>query len=62
MMSNKEKTKMIDIAKEMIRDYLYYGYGLKTWVEQDYEITKCLGIDKIKELFKEVTIEMGSEF
>ena len=53
---------MINIAKEMIRDYLYYGYGLKTWLEQDYEITKCLGIDKIKELFEEITIEMGSEF
>lgn len=53
---------MINIAKEMIRDYLYYGYGLKTWLEQDYEITKYLGIDKIKELFEEMTIEMGSEF
>lgn len=52
----------IMIAKEMIRDYLYYGYGLKTWIEQDYQITKILGLDKIKELFKEIQNEMGSEF
>ena len=43
----KGKINMINIAKEMIRDYLYYGYGLKTWLEQDYEIAKYLGTDQI---------------
>ena len=54
--------KEIMTVKEMIRDYLYYGYGLKTWLQQDYEITKVLGINKIKELFKEVQEEMGKEY
>ena len=53
-MNNLEK-----IAIEMIDDYLYYGYGLKTWIEQDYDITKKLGLDKIKELFKKEVERLG---
>ena len=45
----------------MVRDYLYYGYGIKTFLEQDYDITKVLGIYKIKELFKEQTEILGNE-
>jgi len=55
----KEMIELEDIAREMIRDYLYYGYGLKTWVEQDYKITEKLGLDRIKELFKEELEKLG---
>lgn len=48
------------IAIEMINDYLYYGYGLKTWMQQDYEITKILGTEKIKKLFKKQVEKLGN--
>lgn len=52
---------LVKVARLMIRDYLYYGYGIKTFLEQDYDITKELGIHKIKELFKEQTEILGNE-
>ena len=52
---------LIEVARLMIRDYLYYGYGIKTFLEQDYDITKVLGTYKIKELFKEQTEILGNE-
>ncbi|MBO5476132.1 MAG: hypothetical protein J6A15_00065 [Clostridia bacterium] len=52
---------LVEVARLMIRDYLYYGYGIKTFLEQDYDITKELGIHKIKELFKEQTEILGNE-
>ena len=51
---------LVEVARLMIRDYLYYGYGIKTFLEQDYDITKVLGIYKIKELFKEQTEILGN--
>lgn len=57
-MKNKELEKT---AIAMINDYLYYGYGMKTWLEQDYEITKVLGLEKIKELFKQQIEKLGNE-
>lgn len=51
---------LVEVARLMIRDYLYYGYGVKTFLEQDYNITKVLGIYKIKELFKEQTEILGN--
>ena len=51
--------ELIEVAKQMINDYLYYGYGLETWVEQDYPITKTLGIETIKRLFKEQKEKLG---
>lgn len=52
---------LVEVARLMIKDYLYYGYGIKTFLEQDYNITKELGIHKIKELFKEQTEILGNE-
>ena len=54
-------TNLVEVDRLMIRDYLYYGYGIKTFLEQDYDITKELGIYKIKELFKEQTEILGNE-
>lgn len=51
---------LVATAKAMINDYLYYGYGVKTFLEQDYNITKVLGTYKIKELFKEQTEILGN--
>lgn len=56
------KKEIENTARDMIKDYLYYGYGLKTWQEQDYEITNYLGLERIKELFKEEQYKMGKEF
>ena len=56
----KKENDLINIARLMIKDYLYYGYGIKTFLEQDYEITKILGVQKIKELFKEQTEVLGN--
>ena len=51
---------LVEVARLMIRDYLYYGYGVKTFLEQDYEITKVLGVQKIKELFQEQVEVLGN--
>lgn len=56
----KKENDLINLARSMINDYLYYGYGLKTFLEQDYEITKDLGVQKIKELFEEQTEVLGN--
>ena len=56
----KKENDLINTARLMIKDYLYYGYGIKTFLEQDYEITKILGVQKIKELFKEQTEVLGN--
>ena len=56
----KKENDLINTARLMINDYLYYGYGIKTFLEQDYEITKILGVQKIKELFKEQTEVLGN--
>lgn len=61
-MKDKEYLKQLEKTSiEMINDYLYYGYGLKTWIEQDYNITKELGIKRIKELFDQQIKKIGSE-
>lgn len=56
----KKEKDLINLARSIINDYLYYGYGLKTFLEQDYEITKVLGVQKIRELFKEQTEVLGN--
>lgn len=56
----KKEKDLINTARLMIKDYLYYGYGIKTFLEQDYEITKILGIPKIKELFQEQFEVLGN--
>ena len=55
----KEKD-LINTARLMIKDFLYYGYGIKTFLEQDYDIIKDLGVQKIKELFEEQTEVLGN--
>ena len=40
----KKENDLINIARLMINDYLYHGYGIKTFLEQDYDITKVLGV------------------
>lgn len=56
----KKENDLINLARLMINDYLYHGYGLKTFLEQDYDITKDLGVQKIKELFQEQTEVLGN--
>ena len=56
----KKENDLINTARLMIKDYLYFGYGIKTFLEQDYEITKDLGIPKIKELFREQVEVLGN--
>lgn len=58
--NNNNYANLVEVARLMIRDYLYYGYGIKTFLEQDYNITKVLGTYKIKELFKEQTEVLGN--
>lgn len=58
--NNNNYDKLVEVARSMINDYLYYGYGVKTFLEQDYEITKDLGVQKIKELFEEQTEVLGN--
>ena len=58
--NNNNYDKLVEVARSMINDYLYYGDGLKTFLEQDYEITKDLGVQKIEELFKEQTEVLGN--
>lgn len=57
---NNNYDKLVEVARLMINDYLYYGYGLKTFLEQDYDITKDLGVQKIQELFKEQVEVLGN--
>lgn len=57
---NNNYTNLVEVARLMIKDYLYYGYGIKTFLEQDYNITKDLGVQKIRELFKEQTEVLGN--
>lgn len=47
-------------CREIINDYLYYGYGLRTFLENDYECAKKLNIDTLKQLFKEQTETLGN--
>ena len=56
----KKENDLINTARLMIKDYLYYGYGIKTFLEQDYEITKVLGVQKIEELFREQVEVLGN--
>lgn len=56
----KKENDLINTARLMINDYLYYGYGIKTFLEQDYDITKVLGVSKIKELFQEQVEVLGN--
>ena len=58
--NNNNYANLVEVARSMINDYLYYGYGIKTFLEQDYEITKDLGIPKIKELFREQVEVLGN--
>jgi hypothetical protein len=56
----KKENDLINTARLMIKDYLYFGYGIKTFLEQDYEITKVLGVQKIRELFREQVEVLGN--
>ena len=57
---NNNYSNLVEVARLMIKDYLYYGYGVKTFLEQDYNITKVLGVQKIKELFEEQLEVLGN--
>lgn len=49
------KIDLLDTAISMINDYLYYGYTYNDFINQDYNITKILGKNTIKALFKQQT-------
>jgi hypothetical protein len=55
-MNNMEET-----LKKMIKDYLYYGYGLKTFISMDYPIVNEYGEENLKKLWKKVVQELGDE-
>ena len=56
---NKEYQKLI--CRETINDYLYYGYGVKTFMEQCYDYASLLTEEDIKQLFREQTEVLGNE-
>jgi hypothetical protein len=46
---------------DMIRDYLYYGYTLKFFLDMKYPIVEIYGEENLKELWYKVKEKMGSE-
>lgn len=65
---NKKPSKELEdkynilTCREIINDYLYYGYGIDTFIKNNYLCAKNISIDTIKELFKEQAKIMGGEF
>ena len=61
-----ERKKEIEIiyneltSREIINDYLYYGYGLKTFIDNDYECAKNINYDRLKQLFEEQRNYLGN--
>lgn len=53
------KVKLLETATSMVNDYLYYGYTINYWIKQDYPITRALGINTIKELFRKQAEILG---
>lgn len=47
------------LVRETINDYLYYGYGLKTFVENDYDYAKNITIERLEQLFAEQRDYLG---
>lgn len=47
------------IARLTINDYLLYGYGLKTLIEQDYSYTRSISLDRLKNLWNEQRNMLG---
>lgn len=47
------------LVRETINDYLYYGYGLKTFVSNNYDYAKNITIDRLKQLFAEQQEYLG---
>lgn len=47
------------ITRLTINDYLVYGYGLKTLIEQDYSYTRGISLDRLKTLWNEQRNMLG---
>lgn len=47
------------LTRQSINDYLYYGYGLKTFVSNNYDYAKNITIDRLKQLFAEQQEYLG---
>lgn len=47
------------LVRETINDYLYYGYGLETFVSNNYDYAKNITIDRLKQLFAEQQKYLG---
>lgn len=47
------------LTRLSINDFLIYGYGLKTFIEQDYSYTKGIELKRLKELWKEQVNMLG---
>ena len=47
------------LTRQSINDYLYYGYGLKTFVSNNYDYAKNISIDRLKQLFAEQQEYLG---
>ena len=47
------------ITRLTINDYLVYGYGLKTLIEQDYSYTRSISLDRLKSLWNEQKNMLG---
>ena len=47
------------ITRLTINDYLVYGYGLKTLIEQDYSYTRSISLDRLKTLWNEQRNMLG---
>lgn len=47
------------ITRLTINDYLVYGHGLKTLIEQDYNYTRSISLDRLKTLWNEQKNMLG---
>lgn len=49
--------KQLKIIKDMIRDYLYYGETLDTFIAQDYPIVRGMSKDELRAIWRECMSE-----
>lgn len=49
---------MEETIKDIIKDYLYYGYSLNFLLNQNYPVVKEYGEEKTKELWHKTVEEM----
>lgn len=56
--NNTVDPKQLNIIKDMIRDYLYYGETLNTFIAQDYPIVRGMSKDELRAIWRECMSEL----